>query len=202
MPWCLRKPPVVVCHELSGKGVGGFRRADFAQPQLFDQPILKRQMCTLHATLGRTGVGADARDVELVHRTPELRLAVTANRIFVVNAKHAGFVAVECQRFTVLLQIAAGGVKIGERGLRFYEVELHQAAGCVVNINQQRAGGAAILKPAMIAAVNLYKFANAGATIPWLLDPRRSHFPGDPKSRSNHQLTHGLFSQHNVMELG
>ncbi len=102
----------------------------------------------------------------------------------------------------MLLQIAAGGVKIGERGLRFYEVELHQAADCVVNVDQQRAGGAALLKPAMIAAVNLYKFANAGATISWLLDPWRTHFPGDSKSRSNHQLTHGLFGQHNVMGLG
>ncbi|KAF0854767.1 hypothetical protein Y788_14510 [Pantoea dispersa 625] len=28
------------------------------------------------------------------------------------------------------------------------------------------------------------------------------HFSGDPESGSYHQLTHGLFSQHNVMEFG
>lgn len=69
------------------------------------------------------------------------------------------------------LQIAARGVKIGERGLRFYEVKLHQAAGRVINVDQQRAGRTALLT-AVIKAVNLYQLANAGATIPRLLDPR------------------------------
>jgi len=81
-------------------------------------------------------------------------------------------------------------------------VELHQAAGRVINVDQQRAGRTTFLKPAVVAAVDLYQLANAGATIPRLLDPRRTNFPGDPDSGSYHQLTHGLFSQHNVMEFG
>ncbi|MDC7860826.1 hypothetical protein SZ66_20775 [Pantoea ananatis] len=48
----------------------------------------------------------------------------------------------------------------------------------------------------------MYQLANAGATIPRRRYPRRTHFPGDPESGSNHQLTHGIFSQHNVMEFG
>ncbi|MDR6350455.1 hypothetical protein Q3H59_002048 [Pantoea sp. SORGH_AS 659] len=75
-------------------------------------------------------------------------------------------------------------------------------AGCIITIDQQHAGRTAFLKPAVIAAVDLYQLANAGATIARLLDPRRTHFPGDPESGANHQLTHGLFSQHNVMEFG
>jgi hypothetical protein len=45
----------VVRHELSCKGVGFFRRADFSQQQLLNQPVLKRQMCTFNTALGRTG---------------------------------------------------------------------------------------------------------------------------------------------------
>lgn len=48
----------------------------------------------------------------------------------------------------------------------------------------------------------MYQLANAGATVLRLLDPRCILFPADLESGSYHQLTHGLFSQHNVMEFG
>ena len=40
-----------------------------------------------------------------------------------------GLVAVECQRLTVTLQVAPGGFKIGESGLRTDEQKLHQPTG-------------------------------------------------------------------------
>lgn len=53
---------------------------------------------------------------------------------------HAGLLAIKRQRLAVLLKLAARGFKVSERGLRFYEMKLRQGAGCVVNIDQQRAG--------------------------------------------------------------
>lgn len=60
MPWCLRETPVLVRHKLSGKGVGRVGRTDVRQPELFDQPVLQREMRTLHTAFGRVGVSAYA----------------------------------------------------------------------------------------------------------------------------------------------
>lgn len=60
MPWCLRETPVLVRHKLSGKGVGRVGRTDVRQPEFFDQPVLQREMRTLHTAFGRVGVSAYA----------------------------------------------------------------------------------------------------------------------------------------------
>ncbi|VGP55800.1 hypothetical protein SB02110_04989 [Klebsiella quasipneumoniae subsp. quasipneumoniae] len=182
MPRCLRETPVVVRHKFSGKGVSRVRRTDVTQPEFLDQPVLQREMRSLHAALGRAGVGADAGDVQLVHRATELRLTVAASRIPVVNAEHAGLVAVKGQRLAVLFQVAARGFKVGERGLGADEMKLHQAAGRVIHVNQQRAGRTAFLEPAVIAAVDLYQFANARAAVAWLLDFWRTMPARDPEA--------------------
>ena len=98
-------------------------------------------MRTLHAPLGRTGVGADTGDVQLVHRTSELCLTIAASRIFVVDAEDAGLIAVKRQRLAVLLQIAGRGFKIGKRGLGTDKMKLHHAAGRVIHVNQQLQAG-------------------------------------------------------------
>ena len=55
----------------------------------------------------------------------KLGIAVATGGVFIVDSEDAGFVAVECQRLTVALQISPGGFKIGERGLRTDEEKLH-----------------------------------------------------------------------------
>jgi len=136
----------------------------------------------LHAALGRAGVGADAGDVQLVHRATKLRLTVAASRIFIVDEEHAGLVAVKRQRLAVLLQISARGFIIVERGLGADEMKLHQAVGCIIHTNQQRAGRAAFLEPAVIAAVDLYQLTNACAPVTRLLNFRGAMPARDPEA--------------------
>ena len=126
-----------------------------------------------------------------------LRLTVAASRIFVIDAENAGLVAVKCQWLAVLFKIAARGFKVGERGLGADEVKLHQA-----HVNQQHAGQASFLKPAVIAAVDLYQFADAGAAVTGLLHFWCTMPARDPEARLHHQLAHGLFRQHHAVQLG
>lgn len=150
LPRCLRETTVVVRHKLSSKGVGSVRRTNARQPELLDQPVLKREMRMFHAPLGKTVVGADTGDVQLVRRAPGLRLAVAAGRSFIVDAEHAGLVVVKRQRLAVKLGIDARGLKIGESRLVADEMKLHQAASRIIHVNQQRAGLAAFLKPGIV----------------------------------------------------
>ena len=143
--WGLRKPAVVVSHELFGKGVCCLGCTDTAKPQLLDEAILQRQVSPLKTALGRTGIGTDTSDVQLVHGTVKLRLAISAVGLLVVAPEDTGLVAVERQRLTVTLQIAPGGFKIGESGLRTDEQKLHQPAGRIINVHEQRAGRTTIL---------------------------------------------------------
>lgn len=117
MPRCLREILIVIRHKFSGKRVDCVRRTDVTLSEFLDQLVLQRKIRTLHAALGRDGVGADAGDVQLVHRTTELRLTAAASHIIIVDAEHAGFVAVKCQRLAVLFQVTARGFKVGERVL-------------------------------------------------------------------------------------
>lgn len=48
----LRKPLVVLVDESRHKSVGGFDARDAFESELFNEPILQRQMCTFHTTLG------------------------------------------------------------------------------------------------------------------------------------------------------
>ena len=99
-----------------------------------------------------------------------------------VDAEHAGLVAVKHQRLAVLLQISARGFIIVERGLGADEMKLHQAVGCIIHTNQQRAGRAAFLEPAVIAAVDLYQLTNACAPVTRLLNFRGAMPARDPEA--------------------
>lgn len=60
-------------------------------------------MSPFNPAFGRTGVGTDAGDVQLVHGTAKLSLAITTSGLLVVDPEDAGLVAVERQRLTVTL---------------------------------------------------------------------------------------------------
>lgn len=109
----LGKTRVVAGHKVGCKGIGVGHVADSAKPQLLDQAILQSEVRTLHTTFGLAAVGA-ALDVQLVHRSAELGIAVAALRRLVVTAEHAGFVAVEGQRLSIidLDQFAATGAPV------------------------------------------------------------------------------------------
>ncbi len=75
--WWLRKPVVLVSHELFGKGVCSLGCTDTAEPQLLDEALLQRKVGKLNTALGRTGIGTDTGDVQLVHGTAKLSLAIS-----------------------------------------------------------------------------------------------------------------------------
>lgn len=106
--WRLRKPAVVVSHELFGKGVCSLGCTDTTEQQLLDEAILQRKVSPLNTALGRTGIGTDTGDVQLVHSAAKLSLAISAGPLLVVDPEDTGLVAVECQRLTVTRQIAPG----------------------------------------------------------------------------------------------
>lgn len=161
----LGKTRVVAGHKVSCKGIGVGHVADSAKPQLLDQAILQSEVRTLHTTFGLAAVGANALDVQLVHRSAELGIAVATLRRLMVTAEHAGFVAVEGQRLSMPLQVGAGGGEVAEGRFGLGEMQVHQLAGCIINEDQQRAGRSTILEPAMIAAIDLDQFAATGGRL-------------------------------------
>ncbi|SVP45008.1 Uncharacterised protein [Klebsiella pneumoniae] len=115
-----------------------------------------------------------------MHGSPKLSMSVSACGVFIVNTKNTSFIAVQCQRFTMLINIAPRGFKVRKRGLRFNKQQFHQFAGCIINVDQRCAGRATAFKPVMITAVNLYQFTSARTPVPWLRDPCGTLFTGNP----------------------
>lgn len=191
----LGKTCVVAGHKVGCKGIGVGHVADSAKPQLLDQAILQSEVRTLHTTFGLAAVGANALDVQLVHRSAELGIAVAALRRLVVTAEHAGFVAVEGQRLSMPLQVGAGGGEVAEGRFGFGEMQVHQLAGCIINEDQQRAGRSTILEPAMIAAIDLDQFAATGTPVAWLIDLGRPLLARYPHAGINHDPSYRFFGQ-------
>ncbi|STV60951.1 Uncharacterised protein [Klebsiella pneumoniae] len=46
-----------------------------------------------------------------MHGSPKLSMPVSACGVFIVNTKNTGFIAVQCQRFTMLIDIAAAWLR-------------------------------------------------------------------------------------------
>src|ERR1700679_867341 len=113
-------------------------------------------------------------------RPSELRVPLAGSRRRLVDPEHARFVAVERQRLSIVLEILMCRFKISKRRLGADEQHDHQSARGVVNVDQRRARRRSVLKPTMIAAVDLDEFAKASSATPWLLDLRRPKSPRHP----------------------
>ena len=83
-----------------------------------------------------------------------------------VDPKDTVLVAVERYRFATRLEILAGRLEVVEGRFRLDELQMHQAAGGVVDINEQ----AAVLEPPVLGTVDLYQFADAIAPSAGLMD--------------------------------
>ena len=83
-------------------------------------------------------------------------------------------------------------LKIRKCRLGADEQHHHQSACGVVNVDQRRARRSSILKPPMIAAVDLDQFAKASPATPWLLNLWRPKSPWQPQAAGDHQRPHGL----------
>jgi hypothetical protein len=166
-------------------------RADAAQAQLLDEPVLQRQMRTLDAALGRTAVRTPRVNVELVHRAAKLRDAV-AGGCRTRAAEHARAVAVESDWLAVRLKVAPHRHEVAEGRFARGEVQGHQPAGRVIHIHQQRTGRRPVLEPAMIAAVDLHQFIETRAPGARLVDLRWALFAWHPQAGFGHQVPHGF----------
>jgi len=90
-----------------------------------------------------------------VQGAAKLRHAITAQRALMVDAKYPVLVAEKSDRLAPGLQVRASRIEIGKGRLTFDKLEVHQAAGRIVNEHEQRGLRTTILEPPVLAAVNL-----------------------------------------------
>src|SRR5438034_1204780 len=165
---------IVVRHEDREEGLGGGRGGETPEAQLLDEAILERAVGALDPALRLRAVGAETVDVEGAEGAAELRESrATLGAIAGRDVKDAEPVAVERHGLAVTLEVAPGRVEVIERGLGVREAELHEAAGGVVDVDQQRAARATILEPGVLAAIELDQPRRAPARQPPLGDPRQ-----------------------------
>ena len=79
-------------------------------------------------------------------------------------------VAIERDRFAPGFQISAGRIEIGESRLALDKLQMHQPAGRVINEHQQGALRSTIFEPPMLAAIDLYQFADTLAPVAGLMN--------------------------------
>ena len=140
---------------------------------------------------------------------PELGHAVALDGPGAIDPKDAVLVAVERDRFAMRLEILAGLLEVVEepapglnRGrFRLDELQMHQAAGGVVDIDEQRALRTAALEPPMLGAVELYEFTEAIAPRPRLVDALEPVFSPNPKAGPDHPLPQCLDPKVQAMQL-
>jgi hypothetical protein len=84
---CACKPAIVVLPEEVDERVAGFAVVDAIQPKLFHESVLQRLMRALYPSFGSGRVGANHVDVEVLHRTAELRVADATDRFLLLTRK-------------------------------------------------------------------------------------------------------------------
>src|SRR6266478_1071102 len=198
----LAEASVVVGQKTRQQFIAGANRTDAVKPQFLDQAILQGLVGTLDPTLCLRRVGAQNVDVEGVQSPSELGHAVALDRARAVDPKDAVLVAVERDRLAMRLKILAGRLKVVEGRFRLDELQMHQAAGGVVDIDEQGALWAAVLKPPMLAAVDLHQLTQAIAPRARLMDALQSVLPPNPNTGADHPLPQCLDAEIQAVKLG
>jgi hypothetical protein len=111
-------------------------------------------------------------------------------------------VAVERERLTVCIEILARSLEVVEGRFRLDELQVHQAAGGVVDIDQQRALRTAVLEPPVLGTVDLHQFTEAIAPSAGLMDALQPVFPANPNTGADHPLPQGLDAEIQAVKLG
>src|SRR6201987_95762 len=199
--WLLAEAGVVIGQETRQQLIAGGNRTDPLKTQFLDQAILQGLVGTLDAALRLRRVGAQNVDVEGVQRAPKLGHAVALDRPSAIDPKDAVLVAVERNRFAMRLEILAGRLEVVEGRFRLDELQMHQAAGGVVDIDQQRALRTAVLEPPMFGAVDLHQLTKTITPCPRLVDALQSVFSPNPKGGADHPLPQCLDPKVQAMKL-
>src|SRR3954449_8352040 len=92
-------------------------------------------------------------------------------------------------------------MEIRERRLALDELQMHQSAGGVIDEHQQGALRPAILKPPMLAAVDLNQLADALAPRTGLVNPFQALLAVDPQPIRDHPLAQRLPTESNPVQL-
>src|SRR5215212_6703774 len=101
-------------------------------------------------------------------------------------------VGVEGERLAVLLQIALRRLEIVKGALGGDEAKKQEEAGGIVQEHQKRARRRPILKPAVLAAVDLDQFTQAIPAMPRLMHSSHPVLAPDPQAVGDHPLAQGL----------
>src|SRR5512133_3134000 len=80
-------------------------------------------------------------------------------------------------------------------------MQVHEPAGGVVDVDQERAGGRPILEPAVVAAIDLDQFAHTRAPVAWLVNRRWTVLAGYPQASFSHELAHRFLGQRDAVPL-
>jgi hypothetical protein len=115
----------------------------------------------LDPALGLARIGADDVDVQRLQRAAKLRHAVAANRARMIDAEYPVLAAVKRHRLTPGLEVGAGRIEIGKGRFPLDKLQVHHPTRRIIDEHQQRALRTTILKPPMLAAVDLHELANA-----------------------------------------
>ena len=103
--WCSRESTIVVLTKGIDERVACFAVIDAVKPELLHEAVLQCLVRALDTSFSRGGVGANHVDVEVLHRTAELRVSNATYRFLPVDAENRMFVAVERDRLAMAPQI-------------------------------------------------------------------------------------------------
>lgn len=143
------------------------------------EDLIRTAKCASDSDFRSIESNLDSRCCYFANLQPKLGMSFATGGVLIVHAKNTGFIAVQRQRFTMLINIMTCGFKVRKRGFRFDEQKLHDFTGCVINVDQCGAGWSSAFKPVMIAAIDLYQFARTRTPVTWLRDPCGAELQAD-----------------------
>src|SRR6476620_4681317 len=100
----------------------------------------------------------------------ELGHTVATDRILLVDPEHTVLVGIERHRLAVTLQIRPCRCKIIEGALALDKLQMHQAAGGVIDEDEQGALWPPSLEPPVLRTVDLDQLPEAIAPVPRLMN--------------------------------
>src|SRR5436309_4644307 len=103
---------------------------------------------------------------------------------------------------TVDVEVAEGAAELRESRATLGAIAGHEAAGGVVDVDQQRAARATILEPGVLAAIELDELAEAGPALPRRIAPAGALGPRDPQAGGTHPAAQRLDGQDEGVLLG
>src|SRR5215831_7601530 len=125
----------------------------------------------------------------------------SADRAWMIDAEHPVLVAVEGDRLTPGFEVGASRVEIRKGRLALDKLQVHQPTRRIINEHEQRALRTAILKPPVLAAVDLHQLANAVAPGAGLMDALSPLLTIDPQAGLVRPQPQCLTTERNPMNL-